>query len=107
MSQNQVCLHFGHCEAFALFEVDPEACQIVSRTDLPAPPHQPGLLPPWLAEKGATVIIAGGMGQRAQALFAQQEIEVFLGAPANQAPEALVQTFLAGKLESGPNPCDH
>ncbi|MCK7542001.1 MAG: hypothetical protein MZV63_69485 [Marinilabiliales bacterium] len=32
-------------------------------------PHEPGLLPGWLAEKGVTDVIAGGMGQRAIGLF--------------------------------------
>ena len=44
------------------------------------PPHEPGLLPAWLAEKGVTDVIAGGMGQRAIDLFNHQKINVFVGA---------------------------
>jgi hypothetical protein len=33
------------------------------------PPHEPGVLPSWLHELGADVIIAGGMGQCASSLF--------------------------------------
>jgi predicted Fe-Mo cluster-binding NifX family protein len=51
-------------------------------------------------------IIAGGMGQRALQLFTQNGIQVIVGAPA-EAPEKLVELFLAGNLTSGDNVCDH
>jgi predicted Fe-Mo cluster-binding NifX family protein len=70
------------------------------------PPHEPGLLPRWLHEQGATVIIAGGMGQRAQGLFAENGIKVVVGAPA-EAPDALVRAYLDGTLKTGGNVCDH
>jgi hypothetical protein len=38
------------------------------------------VLPQWLAERGATVIIAAGMGQRAQGLFTEQGIKEVVGA---------------------------
>jgi len=98
--------HFGHCEQFALFDVDPETQMVRGMEALPAPPHQPGLLPAWLAEQGADVIVAGGMGQRAQALFAQASIKVVIGAP-DAAPEEIVDRYCRGELASGPNPCDH
>ena len=63
-------------------DVDPATRQILKREDVVPPPHQPGLLPPWLAERGVKVVIAGGMGQRAVALFNQQGIQVHVGAPA-------------------------
>ena len=90
----------------ALVEVDVAQKKIVKREDVAAPPHQPGLLPPWLAERGAKVIIAGGMGMRAQQLFAQQSIQVVVGAPA-ETPETLVENYLAGTLQPGENLCDH
>ncbi len=106
LADGKLALHFGHCQSFALVEADPAAKTILRREDLPAPPHQPGLLPAWLAERGANVIIAGGMGQRAQGLFAQHGIQVVVGAPPD-APEALVVDYLAGTLKSGMNFCDH
>ena len=106
LAAGKLSLHFGHCEAFALVDVDPASRQIVKREDVAAPPHQPGLLPQWLAERGATVIIAGGMGQRALSLFASNGIAVVAGAPP-EAPEQLVAAYLAGTLETGGNICDH
>ena len=98
--------HFGHCEEFALIDADSESKTITSTQTLAAPPHEPGFLPRWLAEKGAEMIIAGGMGGRAQGLFQQQKIEVVVGAPSD-TPESIVNAFLNESLESGENVCDH
>lgn len=106
VANGRLAMHFGHCECFALFDVDATERKILKREDIDAPPHQPGLLPPWLAERGATVIIAGGMGQRAQGLFAEQGIEVVVGASAG-TPERLIGEYLAGTLRTGDNICDH
>jgi len=46
------------------------------------------------------------MGQRAQALFAQQGIEVMVGASAD-TPERIVTAYLDGSLSLGGNVCDH
>ena len=100
------CAHFGHCQSFALIDVDPTAKKILKREDVDAPPHQPGLLPPWLAGLGANIIIAGGMGQRAQSLFSGQGIQVLVGA-ASELPEELIDDYLSGVLKTGENLCDH
>lgn len=106
LADGKLAMHFGHCEHFALIEVDATQERIVKREDIAAPPHQPGLLPPWLAERGADMIIAGGMGQRAIGMFNQQGIQVVVGAPA-ETPEILVSDYLAGRLKEGNNICDH
>ena len=106
LADGKLSAHFGHCERFALIEADAAQKKIVKREDLEAPPHEPGLLPKWLAERGTNLIIAGGMGQRAQALFCEHGIEVVIGAPA-ETPENLVNSYLAGTLQSGENVCDH
>jgi predicted Fe-Mo cluster-binding NifX family protein len=106
LADGRLAMHFGHSEAFALVEVDTIEKKILGRRDLEAPPHVPGLLPAWLAERGANMIIAGGMGQRALGLFAEQDIRVVIGAPAD-TPERLAEAFLAGTLQSGANVCDH
>lgn len=99
-----LCNHFGHCEQFALLEV--EGGEIRSTEFHTPPPHEPGVLPRWLADLGVNLIIAGGMGQRALGLFADKGITVITGAP-NQEPETLVKNYLAGDLVTGPNVCDH
>ncbi len=99
-------MHFGHCAAFTLLDVDTASNTITGTCEIDAPPHEPGLLPPWLAERGVNLIIAGGMGQRAQSLFIDQNIEVIVGAP-SETPEELATAYMAGKLETGMNACDH
>jgi predicted Fe-Mo cluster-binding NifX family protein len=97
--------HFGHCEQFAIVEADEN--KEIKNTELLTPPaHEPGVLPRWLAEQGASLIIAGGMGRRAQDLFQQNNIDVVVGAP-DAEPEVLVSDYLAGQLQSGQNICDH
>lgn len=106
LAEGKLAIHFGHCATFALIDVDPERGVILAREDVAAPPHQPGLLPPWLAERRVNRIIAGGMGQRAQTLFAEQNIQVLVGAPV-EAPEKLALDCLSGALTQGANACDH
>lgn len=106
LAEGKLAIHFGHCASFALIDVDPTAKTILKREDVDAPPHQPGLLPPWLAERGVSQILAGGMGQRAQELFTTHGIQVTVGAPV-ETPENLVKHFLAETLTVGGNACDH
>ena len=103
-AEGVLCSHFGHCEKFALLAI--EDGQIVNVDWLTPPPHEPGVIPKWLAQQGANTIIAGGMGSRAQGLFQGFGIEVVVGAQ-NLTPEQLVQQYLAGTLQTGENVCDH
>jgi len=106
LAGGKLAMHFGHCERFALVDVNPTEKQILKREDIEAPPHEPGLLPKWLAERGVNMIIAGGMGQRAQGLFVEHGIQVIVGAPTD-TPERLVGDYLAETLQAGENVCDH
>ena len=102
----KLCMHFGHCEQFALVEADQSSGSIRNTTYVTPPPHEPGVLPKWLHEKGADVIIAGGMGQRAQSLFSQNNIRVVVGA-SGEKPEEIAKNYLEGTLRTGQNVCDH
>jgi predicted Fe-Mo cluster-binding NifX family protein len=106
LAEGVLSMHFGHAQEFALVDIDPETGQVTASETLPAPPHQPGLLPRWLHEKGADVIIASGMGMRAQGLFAENGISVVIGA-ASGAPEEVAKAYADGSLATGDNICDH
>ena len=106
LAGGRLCMHFGHCEQFALLDVDAAGKEILNSRQVAPPPHQPGLLPRWLHEQGVNLVIAGGMGGRAQGIFAGQGIEVIVGAPA-ESPESIVRSYLDGSLQSGENLCDH
>jgi ATP-binding protein involved in chromosome partitioning len=101
-----VSQHFGHCEQFALIEVDGDKKQILKKEIVNSPRHEPGMLPPWLAEKGVSLVISGGMGSRAQGLFQQNKIGVITGIMESD-PEKAVLSYLKGVLATGANICDH
>jgi len=104
--QGKLSLHFGHCDQFAIFDIDDNTEKIINRKDATPPAHEPGVLPKWLHENNVSVIIASGMGQRAQQLFTQDGIKVVIGA-SGQSPEELVSAYLENTLETGDNICDH
>ncbi len=104
-ADGMLCSHFGHCQHFTMIHTD-ENGAIGEVHELQPPAHEPGVLPAWLHQQQADVIIAGGMGQRAQQLLMSQGIQVIVGAPVAQ-PRQLVEDFLAGRLASGQNSCDH
>lgn len=101
----KLCAHFGHCEAFALLDTDGGG-KLGAESYVIPPPHEPGLLPPWLAQQGVDCVIAGGMGARAQQLFAQQGVTVITGAQ-GEYPRDVVENYLKGTLITGANTCDH
>lgn len=96
--------HFGHCQKFAIVEVEND--KITNIRELTPPQHVPGLYPRWIAGFGVTDVIARGMGQQAIQLFNQQNINVFAGAPI-ATPKELVTDFIAGKLNLNANCCSH
>ena len=101
----KLCAHFGHCESFALIDTD-EKGAITKETYVTPPPHEPGLLPPWLSQQGVNFVIAGGMGARAQQLFAENNVKVVTGAQ-GEYPKEVVENYLKGTLKTGANTCDH
>jgi predicted Fe-Mo cluster-binding NifX family protein len=103
LADGKLTAHFGHCKEFALIDVEDN--QIKSRTVMEPPPHEPGVLPKWLSDLEANIVIAGGMGQRALMLFDQAGIRVITGASV-ASPESLVVSYLENSLESGNNLCD-
>lgn len=104
VSNNCLCQHFGHCQQFAIYKIEDK--NIMEENYLTPPPHEPGVLPAWLASKGVTHVITGGMGQRAISLFQQQNISVYTGAPEKSA-RSLIEDFLNNTLITGVNACDH
>ncbi len=106
VSGGKVCPHFGHCEQFALIDVDEVKKEILGKKMVTPPEHQPGLYPPWLSQQGVNRIIAGGMGAHAQELFQQNGVTVVMGAMESD-PEKAVLSHLNGLLVTGSNSCDH
>ena len=106
VKNGELASHFGHCQEFMFFTVDEESGEVTGSESLAPPPHEPGVLPRWLAENGAETIIAGGMGRRAQKLFSENGIEVVVGAKVS-SPDELVSQYVEGSLSTGENLCSH
>ena len=106
VTDGRVATHFGHCSHFALFDVDETKNAIMRKEIVASPGHEPGLLPVWLAEEGVSIVIASGMGSRAQALFRENRIQVVTGT-LDDDPEKAVIKCIGGTLATGDNPCDH
>ncbi|MFC1846181.1 NifB/NifX family molybdenum-iron cluster-binding protein [Chloroflexota bacterium] len=98
--------HFGHCEQFALIDVDEAKKVIIKKEFVNSPEHQPGLLPVWLAQNDVSVVLAGGMGVRAQEIFQENNINVVVGVVETD-PEKAALDYLNGSLATGGNVCDH
>ncbi len=99
-----LCAHFGHCQTFAIVQVNNG--QVESVEEFSPPEHVPGLYPRWVASFGVTDVIAGGMGHKAITLFNEQKINAYVGAPIKPAKE-LVEDFLADRLALTANYCNH
>jgi predicted Fe-Mo cluster-binding NifX family protein len=98
-----VSAHFGRCASYTI--VDIEEGKVVNREEIPNPGHQPGFLPQYLSDRGVNVIIAGGMGPRAQGLFAQKNIESLIGV---QGPiDDVITKFIDQEIEAGEDLCGH
>jgi predicted Fe-Mo cluster-binding NifX family protein len=96
--------HFGQAGQFLLFEVDDGS--VTAGEPITPPAHAPGVLPQWLRDNGVEVVLAGGMGWRAQSLFQQAGIQVVCGI-AGDDPAEVVRHYVAGTLQTGENPCAH
>jgi predicted Fe-Mo cluster-binding NifX family protein len=101
--QGYVSAHFGRCASYTIIEINEG--KILNREEIPNPGHQPGFLPQFLSEKGVSFIIAGGMGPRAQGLFAEKNIQAIIGV---QGPvDEVIQKLLRQELEAGEDLCGH
>ncbi len=97
----QVSGHFGRCPEFSIVEI--ESGKIINRKVVANPGHVPGALPRFLSERGVSVIIAGGMGPRAQGFFQELGIEPVAGV--SGPVDEVIRQFLAGSLRGGESLC--
>jgi len=100
----RLCSHFGHCQEFAF--VRTKDGKVIGSSRLTPPPHEPGVIPKWLAEQGANVVLAGGIGARAKEMLVEKGIEVVIGVKEGE-PEEMARSYLTGSLVTGENACDH
>jgi predicted Fe-Mo cluster-binding NifX family protein len=78
---SRVSHHFGRCPYFILVDVEGEEVQQFNVIQNPFfAGHQPGMVPEFIHQQGADVMISGGMGHKAIGFFEQFGIEPRTGA---------------------------
>ena len=90
-----VSAHFGRCPNFTIIDI--ENGKVIKREVLPNPGHEPGAIPRFLHEKGAKVIIAGGMGPRAAGFFDELKIKAIMGI--DGSIEDVIEALAKGTLK--------
>ena len=91
-------MHFGHCDIYTIVQIEDGASKSVGT--LPNVPHQQGgCLAPvnYLADRGVTVLLAGGMGMRPLMGFLQEGGDVYYAAGIETVEKA-VAAHIAGEL---------
>ncbi|MGM0421134.1 MAG: NifB/NifX family molybdenum-iron cluster-binding protein [Bacillota bacterium] len=100
---NKVAQHFGRCPEYTIAVI--KEGELLEKSTLENPGHQPGFLPRFLADREVGCIISGGMGQKAQNLFAERGIETIVGVQ-GEIDEVLTR-FTKGELTAGDDLCEH
>lgn len=103
LDNGEISPHFGRCAGYALY--DAEEGKVVRKSFLDSPGHSPGSLPEFLREKGASCVMAGGMGPRAREIFERHGITVITGVTGN--PDEAVCRYLEGSLPQTEDLCEH
>lgn len=98
---NYVSAHFGRCPSFTL--VDIEGNKVISKVEVGNPGHSPGVIPQFLHNKGAAMIVCGGIGNRAAVLFEELGIQVVPGV--SGSIDEVIQKLEKGVLEGGESLC--
>ena len=96
--------HFGHTEAFKIYDV--EDGRVIASRVVDTEGHGHGALATFLSALGVDTLICGGIGGGAQMALADCDIRIF-GGVSGSADEA-VAALLLGNLGYDPNArCDH
>ena len=103
-AEDKLCGHFGHCEYFTFVEVNPETKEILSIEKKVPEEGISCQSANWIATQGANVVLAGGMGERPMAIFAQNGVKIVAGCPELEIEE-IVNQYLNNTLSMGENSC--
>ena len=99
----QVFQHFGHTEAFKIYEV--EGDKVVGSEVIESNGVGHGALAGLLSDHTIDALICGGIGGGAMAALDEAGIEVCAGAEGDT--DAVVEAYLKGELTSTGANCDH
>jgi predicted Fe-Mo cluster-binding NifX family protein len=103
---SRISAHFGQSTEFMILDADEKSGKVTKNETMSTTPHNCGNLPGLLADKGVSVVLAGGMGLGPRTAFQQRNIQVVLGVT-EADPEKAVKSHLNRTLISGRNICEH
>lgn len=96
--------HFGRCPSYVLVDVEGGKAQELRVLDNPYyAQHVPGQVPAFIRDQEVDVMLTGGMGWRAIALFEEYGIEAVTGAQGTV--RRALEGYLGGELR-GVQPCE-
>ena len=102
--ESKLAHHFGRCPYYIFVSLEKNNVESVETKESPFfNGHEPGVVPQFVSNEGANVIIAGGMGPRAIEWFEKLGVKPITGV-SGRVKEVL-DDYLAGKL-SGAKPCN-
>ena len=102
--ESVVSLHFGRCPYYVLADVESAQVKEVRVVENPYyGQHVPGQVPAFIQSQGVDVMLTGGMGRRAIALFEEYGIEAATGAQG--IVRRALESYLGGQLR-GVKPCE-
>lgn len=100
VTEGKLTQRFGECESYLFFPADREKKKLGEAVLEVAPPHAMHHLPDWIAKKGADVVIAGAMTDRAKSLFEYHGLKVILAGDAIMNPEELAEAWVQGRFDA-------
>lgn len=102
--ESELAYHFGRCAYYVFADIENGEKKGVETKENPFfNRHEPGVVPQFIAEEGASVIVAGGMGSRAIDWFKQLGVQPVTGVSGKIRD--ILNDYLAGKIR-GAIPCD-
>lgn len=96
MAGSEYSLHFGGATQFWIGEGTADSEKLPGQL-YPAPKHEPGALPRWLAAQNVDAVVVSQIGERALIMLADAGIGAFFAA-GETSPESLVRACLQGQL---------
>lgn len=103
VENGQVCAHFGHSPSFTFYDIEDGIIKISMNMQSPGEGH--GILPEFIASKGAKAVLVGGMGAGAYSACAEKGIQVVTGVTGN--PDEAALSFAGGCLSTDGASCSH
>ena len=96
--------HFGRCPYYVFVEIEDGEIKNVEVKENPYfTSHVPGAVPQFIADEGAKVIIAGGMGPRAIDWFRRLGVQPITGV--SGIIRDILNDYLVGEIQLGAEPC--